>query len=76
MLRNYKVRRDVLKYERVSQHLSQQTLAERAGLSLGQISRIETGHIESPHFKTIAKLSEALSVPENDLYEPLLEDPR
>lgn len=43
-------------------HITQQQLAERSGLSLGQVNRIESGKIESPHFSTLSKIAEALGV--------------
>jgi transcriptional regulator with XRE-family HTH domain len=70
--KDYRIKGDVIKYHRTRQRLSQQKLAEKAGLSLGQISRIESGKIESPHFATIEKLADALGLPEDDLIELLL----
>lgn len=75
MERDYKIRGDVVKYHRMRQRMSQQRLAEKAGLSLGQISRIESGKIESPHFGTIEKLAAALGLEEDDLIELLLSIP-
>jgi transcriptional regulator with XRE-family HTH domain len=75
MLKDYRIRRDVMKYHRTLQHMSQQRLAERAGLSLGQVSRIESGRIETPHFPTIEKLATALGIEEDELIELLLEEP-
>lgn len=71
----YKVRADVIRYHRTRRHMSQQRLAEKAGLSLGQISRIESGKIESPHFTTIEKLAKALDADEDDLIELLISAP-
>jgi transcriptional regulator with XRE-family HTH domain len=75
MLKNYRIRPDVVKYHRTLKHMSQQRLAERAGLSLGQVSRIESGRIETPHFPTIEKLATALGIEEDELIELLLEEP-
>lgn len=75
MERDYRIRGDVVKYHRTNQRMSQQRLAEKAGLSLGQISRIESGKIESPHFSTIEKLAAALGLDEDDLIELLLPIP-
>lgn len=72
---DYRVRGHVIRYHRTRLHMSQQRLAEKAGLSLGQISRIESGKIESPRFATIEKLAEALNVEEDDLIELLLSLP-
>jgi len=75
MQADYRVRPDVIRYERTRQRLSQQKLAEKAGLSLGQISRIESGKIEAPRFPTIEKIASALRVAEDDLIELLLPPP-
>ena len=50
-----------LRRERVRALLTQQELAERAGVSYPTISRIENDHAE-PHFRTIRKLAKALGV--------------
>lgn len=50
-----------LKTEREHALLTQQELAERAGLGFPTISRIENDRVE-PHFRTIRKLAEALGV--------------
>jgi transcriptional regulator with XRE-family HTH domain len=41
--------------------LTQQELADRAGIGLTTLNRIENDHAE-PHFRTIRKLAKALSV--------------
>lgn len=62
------IRPEELKRLRVRvHHISQQELAERAGLSLGQVNRIERGEIPSPHYSTIRKLARALEVEPEDL---------
>jgi transcriptional regulator with XRE-family HTH domain len=71
MIGDYRFKPDVLKYERTRQMLSQQKLAERADLSLGQVSRLEGGKIQTPHFATIEKLARALSIEAEDLFEML-----
>jgi transcriptional regulator with XRE-family HTH domain len=55
-----------LKRERVRALLTQQELAERAGVGYPTISRIENDHAE-PHFRTIRKLAKALGVDPADL---------
>ena len=50
-----------LKRERERALLTQQELAERAGLGFPTISRIENDHVE-PHFRTIRKLAQALGL--------------
>jgi transcriptional regulator with XRE-family HTH domain len=73
MLRDYTIRADVMKRERTKKRMSQQRLAEKARLSLGQVSRIESGRTPSPHFPTIEKLAAALDLDPNDLIEIHLE---
>jgi transcriptional regulator with XRE-family HTH domain len=50
-----------VKRERVRALLTQQELAERAGIGLTTLNRIENDHAE-PHFRTIRKLAKALSI--------------
>jgi transcriptional regulator with XRE-family HTH domain len=50
-----------VKRERARALLTQQELAERAGIGLTTLNRIENDHAE-PHFRTIRKLAKALGV--------------
>ena len=50
-----------VKRERMRALLTQQELAERAGIGLTTLNRIENDHAE-PHFRTIRKLAKALSI--------------
>ena len=50
-----------MKRERTRALLTQQELAERAGIGLTTLNRIENDHAE-PHFRTIRKLAKALSI--------------
>jgi transcriptional regulator with XRE-family HTH domain len=50
-----------VKRERERALLTQQELAERAGIGLTTLNRIENDHAE-PQFRTIRKLAKALSV--------------
>jgi transcriptional regulator with XRE-family HTH domain len=50
-----------LKQARVQALLTQQELADRAGLQFATISRIERDHVD-PHFRTIRKLAKALDI--------------
>ena len=50
-----------VKRERVRALLTQQELAERAGIGLTTLNRIENDHAE-PHFRTIRKLAKALNI--------------
>lgn len=69
MQKDYRIRGEVVRQSRILRRMSQQRLAEAAGLSIGQVSRIESGKIDSPHFSTIEKLSKALGIREDDLIE-------
>jgi transcriptional regulator with XRE-family HTH domain len=50
-----------VKRERERALLTQQELAQRAGIGLTTLNRIENDHAE-PHFRTIRKLAKALRV--------------
>jgi transcriptional regulator with XRE-family HTH domain len=50
-----------VKRERERALLTQQELAERAGIGLTTLNRIENDHAE-PHFRTIRKIAKALSI--------------
>jgi transcriptional regulator with XRE-family HTH domain len=50
-----------VKRERERALLTQQELAERAGIGLTTLNRIENDHAE-PHFRTIRKIAKALDV--------------
>jgi transcriptional regulator with XRE-family HTH domain len=53
---------------------SQAELAERAGVTIATLSRLERGH-QRPHFTTLAKLAKALGVSRHDLVDrPVGED--
>ena len=57
-----------LQQQRINQLLSQQLLAEKAGLSVGTVSRLERGH-GKPRLSTIRKLAKALNVDHELLLE-------
>jgi transcriptional regulator with XRE-family HTH domain len=42
--------------------LTQEQLAEKSGVGITTINRIEKGRVEDPHFSTLRKLAEALEV--------------
>jgi transcriptional regulator with XRE-family HTH domain len=69
----YTVSGEKIKGLRIRRRLTQQKLAERAGLSLTQVSRIETG-VHRPRFSTLEALAEALGVDADELidYAPLV----
>jgi transcriptional regulator with XRE-family HTH domain len=50
-----------VKREREQALLTQQELAERAGIGLTTLNRIENDHAE-PHFRTIRKIAKALNI--------------
>jgi transcriptional regulator with XRE-family HTH domain len=50
-----------LKAARTRELLTQQDLAEKSGVGVNTIIRIERNHVE-PHFRTIRKLAEALGI--------------
>ena len=52
---------DQLKTLRIKRALTQQELAEKAGISQNDLNRIELNNQE-PHFRTIRKLAQALDV--------------
>lgn len=49
--------------------LSQQRLAEKAGLALSQVSKLEQGAITDPHVSTVRKLAKALEISVCELIE-------
>jgi transcriptional regulator with XRE-family HTH domain len=55
-----------VKRERERALLTQQELAERAGVGLNTLNRIENNHAE-PHFRTIRKIAKALDVDAREL---------
>jgi transcriptional regulator with XRE-family HTH domain len=50
----------LLRQYRVAAHLSQEKLAERAGLSVAAISALERGIRKTPHMATVRLLAKAL----------------
>ncbi|MDP9358887.1 MAG: helix-turn-helix domain-containing protein [Chloroflexota bacterium] len=48
--------------------LTQRELAEKVGMSVGQINRIERG-VHRPRLSTVRKLTEALSVSADEIIE-------
>jgi transcriptional regulator with XRE-family HTH domain len=70
---DYTVRGEKIRGLRIRKRLTQQRLAQAAGLSLTQVSRIETG-AHRPRFSTLEALAEALGVDADDLidYAPLV----
>jgi transcriptional regulator with XRE-family HTH domain len=46
--KGYSFRGDKLRYYRIRRLISQENLANKAGMSVGQVSRIESGRITAP----------------------------
>ena len=57
-----------VKEERIKRFWIQERLAEEAGISARQVSRIERNEVE-PHFSTILKLAEAFGIEPQELVE-------
>ena len=61
--------REKLRTERRRAALTQEELAEKAGVGIATIARIETGDIEEPRVSTLRKLAHALGIEPRDLFE-------
>ncbi|MBI4715075.1 MAG: helix-turn-helix transcriptional regulator [Nitrospirae bacterium] len=57
-----------MKQIRKAAKMTQERLAERTGLSIEYISRLERG-LSQPSFKTLSSLAEVLNVPVKDFFE-------
>lgn len=57
-----------IKFLRESQHLTQEKLAEKCGISLDYLGKIEV-NINKPGLKTLIKISNSLDVPIKSLFE-------
>lgn len=57
-----------IKFLRENAHLTQEKLAEKAGISLDYLGKIEV-YINKPGLKTLIKISNALSVPLKTLFD-------
>lgn len=57
-----------IKFLRENAHLTQEKLAEKAGISLDYLGKIEV-HINKQGLKTLIKISNALSVPLKTLFD-------
>jgi transcriptional regulator with XRE-family HTH domain len=58
-----------LKTLRTSQKLSQRALSKLAGLNPTHVQLLESGRYPNPRIETLLKLSVALNVPAEKLYE-------
>jgi transcriptional regulator with XRE-family HTH domain len=58
---------DRLKQARRRAMLTQEELAEKSGVAVTTINRIEKGRVEDPHFSTLRKLARALGVEASEL---------
>jgi transcriptional regulator with XRE-family HTH domain len=61
--------KEKLREERRRAALTQGELAERAGVGINTIVRIETGEISEPRVSTLRKLANALRVEARDLLD-------
>ncbi|MHB8073195.1 helix-turn-helix domain-containing protein [Desulfosporosinus fructosivorans] len=59
--------RNIAKLRR-SKGLTQGELAEKAGISIHYLSRIEGGNCPSPHVKTLSRIAYALGIRISELY--------
>uniref|UniRef100_UPI00402933FD helix-turn-helix domain-containing protein n=1 Tax=Candidatus Scatousia sp. TaxID=3085663 RepID=UPI00402933FD len=57
-----------IKFLRESAHLTQEKLAEKCGISLDYLGKIEV-NINKPGLKTVLKLANALDVPIKELFD-------
>lgn len=57
-----------IKTLREAAHLTQEKLAEKSGISLDYLGKIEV-NINKPGLKTLIKLSDALDIPFRDLFD-------
>lgn len=64
----YKLLGKRIKFLRENTHLTQEKLAEKAGISLDYLGKIEVS-INKPGIKTILKLANALDIPIKELFE-------
>ena len=63
----YQANGRALRYYRTREHLTLHGLAEKAGVSFTQISRIETGVTAKPRWSTLMQLAETLGVDVDNL---------
>ena len=61
--------KETLMRERRRAGLTQEELAEKAGVGIATIARIETGDIDAPRVSTLRKLASALGIEVRDLLE-------
>lgn len=64
----YKLLGKRIKFLRENTHLTQEKLAEKAGISLDYLGKIEIS-INKPGIKTILKLANALDMPIKEFFE-------
>ena len=61
--------KDKLRRSRRRAALTQTELAEKSGVGITTITRIEAGHIPEPRVSTLRKLADALGVEPRDLLD-------
>jgi transcriptional regulator with XRE-family HTH domain len=57
-----------IKHLRMKAHLTQEKLAEKSGISLDYLGKIEVC-ISKPGLKTLIKISQALDIPMKDIFD-------
>ena len=57
-----------IKFYREKSHLTQEKLAEKSGISLDYLGKVEV-NINKPGLKTLIKISNALNVPIKELFD-------
>lgn len=65
---NYRINASKIREARTAQLLTQEEVAHEAGLSVAQISRIESGQ-HTPRVKSLKKIAAALGLDPHDLIE-------
>lgn len=58
----------LVRKERIAQHLSAQTVADRAGINKSTLIRIENGDIANPTVDSLKHIGDVLDIPVADLY--------
>src|SRR5215210_1406803 len=66
---------ELIRYHRGRAGLTQEGLAERAGVSPTTVVRMENGEIRQPRIVTLQKLAAALGVAPTELYEGAAQPP-
>lgn len=60
---------EAIRHHRKQRGLTQEELAERAGIAATSVVRLESGEVKAPRLSTLHKLSEALSINPTELVQ-------